>query len=316
LVELGIIVNQEDSIIVNQSAIDRGLFNADMYNVYSEEEKKSGTYDFEKICLPPIDKRRTDCNYAMLDINGVIKKGSYVEKGDVLIGKTFTHSTKEGEEEVTDCSLVVKKGEEGQIDRIFESITPNGYRLVKIVIRTKKILEVGDKCASTIAQKGTIGMTYRQEDMPFTVDGIVPDLIINAHCIPSRMTISQLLECVLGKRCAIKGKYGDSSPFTSSSIDIADKLCEELGKTGFERHGTEILYSGFTGEPLESRIFIGPTYYQRLKHLVSEKMHARARGSVTTLLRQPVSGRAQDGGLRFGSLVPKYYINIVLVYIW
>lgn len=651
--------NQEDSVIVNKSAIDRGLFWADMYHVYTEEEKKSGTYDFEKICLPPLDKRKKDANYVMLDNNGVIKKGSYVEKGDVLIGKIFIHSDKNGDEEISDCSLIVKKGEEGVVDKIFVSTNPNGYKLVKIVIRSKKIPEVGDKCAcydpetevltkngwkyvyevtledevaclvkgeelqyhkptevqeydyegdmyyvdsskvnllvtpnhrmytgnshrqnyliqradaiygksrsyknnisiwnpkpefeelftdidtgeqyfilpgyeelehlyinleawclflgiwyaegscsisylptggiscrkvsiaankdrvkdqlekcmeeiplkwtyhtthgkithwcchdkrliyylrplsvgainkilpkwcfaldmhharqfihgmclgdahfmpgtttvrygtssiklrddlnqlclhagwgcnyylmspagtkniilgqettttadhwkiticktqtnplvnkyishgkqldrwveysgkvycctvptregiiyvrrngksiwcgqSRSSQKGVLGMIYSQEDMPFTSSGVVPDIIINSHCIPSRMTIAQLIECVLGKLCAIRGEYSDATPFTKNSVGVADEICDELGKHGYEKYGTEVMFNGFTGEKLDSRIFIGPTYYQRLKHLVSEKIHARAKGEVTTLTRQPSQGK-------------------------
>ena len=296
--------NQEDSIIMNQSAIERGLFSATSYRTHTEEEKKQG-YNAERISIPPLAKRRGDVNYGLLDENGIIrlrhtksvdKNGKitgggavYVEKGDVIIGKVTVQSDKSGNEELSDCSLVVDKGEEGYIDRIFTSITPNGYKLVKVVIRKERIPEIGDKFASRSAQKGTCGMVYRQEDMPFTAEGICPDIIMNPHAIPSRMTINQLLECVLGKSCALDGEIGDSTPFTSSSVDIAETICDRLGMKGYNRSGNEMLYNGMSGEPM-GMCFIGPVYYQRLKHLVSDKIHARATGPVTTLSRQPLEG--------------------------
>jgi DNA-directed RNA polymerase II subunit RPB2 len=264
--------------------------------------------------MPPIDKRKKNANYGLLDENGIIKTridGSsvYVDKGDVIIGKVLTKSSKSGEEELFDCSYVIKAGEEGYVDRVIETITPNGYKMIKVTIRNQKIPEVGDKVASRSAQKGTIGAIYSQEDMPFTQDGITPDIIINPMCIPSRMTISQLLETVLGKSCAIEGTFGDSTPFTESSTDIAEKLCDRLQKNGYERHGWESLYSGFTGEPIQAKVFMGPTYYQRLKHLVKDKIHSRAHGHVTTLTRQPLEGRSRDGGLRFGEI--NFLVSVV-----
>ena len=187
-----------------------------------------------------MDKRRQDINYSLLDNDGIVRLrmpkwqdsngrecgggAVYVENGDVIIAKTLVQSSKTGKEELIDNSLIVKKGEEGYIDRIFISTTPNGYKLVKVVIRTVRIPEVGDKFASRSAQKGTCGMIYKQEDMPWTTSGICPDIIINPHCIPSRMTINQLMETVLGKSCSIEGEFGDSTPFTSSSVNIAETL--------------------------------------------------------------------------------------------
>ena len=204
-------------------------------------------------------------------------------------------------DEVSDNSLIIKKGEEGYIDRVITSTSPNGYKLVKIVIRTVRIPEVGDKFASRAAQKGTCGMVYRQEDMPWTSNGITPDIIINPHCMPSRMTINQLMESVLGKSCALEGTFGDATPFTSSSVGVANQLCDRLGMNAFERTGTEPLYNGMTGEFMGD-VFIGPVYYQRLKHLVSEKIHARAQGPNATMTRQPLEGRSREGGLRFGEM--------------
>ena len=169
------------------------------------------------------------------------------------------------------------------------------------MVRKVRIPEVGDKFASRSAQKGTCGMIYPQEDMPWTRDGISPDLIMNPHALPSRMTINQLMESVLGKSCCIDGKLGDATPFTSSSVSIAETLCDRLGMNKFERTGKEMLYNGMTGEPM-GMVFIGTVYYQRLKHLVDDKMHARAQGPNATLTRQPLEGRSRDGGLRFGEM--------------
>jgi DNA-directed RNA polymerase beta subunit len=285
--------NQEDSVIINKSAIDRGLFVATSYRTLVDEEKKQGTYNFETICMPPVDKRKRNYNYSFLDENGIVKtringKCVYVEKGDVIIGKMLTKSNKSGEEEVIDCSFTIKTGEEGYIDRVYQTITPNGYKMVKVVIRNQRIPEIGDKFASRAAQKGTLGMVYRQEDMPFTPDGITPDIILNPHALPSRMTINILLEAILGKSCLLEGTFGDATPFTSNSVNIAEELCDRLEKNGFERHGWEHLINGFTGEPIKAKIFIAPQYYQRLKHMVSDKIHSRAQGHVTTLTRQPL----------------------------
>lgn len=313
--------NQEDSVMFNKSAVDRGLFVITQYKNTEECEKKGDSYSTEVICMPPPASdpgikegqpgyfKRKHANYSMLDENGIIRKGMVVKKGDVLVGKIIIKCSKTGEETKTDVSKITQDEEEGKVDRVYVNITPDGYKLVKIVIRNVKIPTVGDKFASRSAQKGTVGMMYSQEDMPFTAEGIVPDIIINPHCIPSRMTVNQLLECVLGKVSALSGEYGDASPFTKDSVNVADKVCEKLNKLGFEREGAaynrygwETMYNGFTGEPMEAKIFIGPTYYQRLKHMVDNKMHARATGRITSLTRQPLEGRSRDGGLRFGEM--------------
>lgn len=296
--------NQEDSVIMNKSAIERGLFVVTSYRTLVEEEKKQGTYNYETICLPPVDKRKRNANYGFLNKRGIIeKKGNvYVSKGDVIIGKILTKSNKNGEDEVFDCSYIIKSGEEGYVDRIIETVTPNGYKMIKVTIRNQKIPEAGDKVASRSAQKGTIGLVMPQEDMPFTQDGITPDILINSLCLPSRMTVSQLLETVLGKACCMEGTYGDATAFSSNSQNIAEHICDRLEKNGFERTGWEMLYNGMTGLPIKAKIFIGPVFYQRLKHMVSDKIHSRSHGQVTTLTRQPLEGRSREGGLRFGEM--------------
>lgn len=299
--------NQEDSILINKSAVQRGLFGATSYRTHVDQEMKHGIYNSERIGCPPLDKRKMDLNYSLLGPDGIIMsrfangKAVYVDKGDVLVGKYFIDTSKGESHIMSDTSLSIKKGEEGFIDRVIKTKTPDGNLMVKIVIRTERIPEVGDKFASRAAQKGTCGMLFNQEDMPWTAEGICPDIIINPHCIPSRMTINQLMETVMGKNAALTGKMGDATPFTGNSEDIGQQICEQLGLTGYQRTGLEVLHNGFTGEPMGS-YFIGPVYYQRLKHLVSEKIHARASGPVTTLTRQPLEGRSRDGGLRFGEM--------------
>ena len=295
--------NQEDSVIMNKSAIDRGLFVATSYRTMTSEEKKRGAYMSETIEVPEKQIQVKGYDYSKLDpTTGIIRKGLVVKKGDVLIAKVLSKSNKSGETERVDCSVTVKAGDEGTVDRVFDMKTQHGYRLVKVVIRKRRIPEMGDKVASRAGQKGTIGMIFPQEDMPFTEQGIVPDIIINSHCIPSRMTANQLIEAIVGKSGVIKGKFTDATPFTPSTVNMVDRVCNELLECGFQKRGLEVMYSGITGEKIEAQIFIGPTYYQRLKHMVSDKIHSRATGSVTMMTHQPLEGRSQEGGLRFGEM--------------
>jgi DNA-directed RNA polymerase II subunit RPB2 len=298
--------NQEDSIILNKASIERGMFRVTGFFTISDEEVRLDTSNFQVIEIPPPEIQNKKNNYAFINTSGpmlgIIKEGSHVKKDDVLISKVSISIRKTGEEERKDISLTVKAGEEGIVHKIRINSTPKGGKIIKIVIRVIKTPEVGDKFASRAAQKGTCGMIFSQEDMPFTSEGITPDIIINPHCIPSRMTINQLMECILGKSCALGGKFGNATPFSKHSVNVAERLCDELQSHGYERHGLESMFNPYTGEELDAKIFIGPTFYQRLKHMVSDKMHSRARGHVTMLTRQPVEGRSRDGGLRFGEM--------------
>lgn len=295
--------NQEDSVILNKSSVERGLFATHSYRTLVIEEKKKNSGSFELIELPPLDVRNRSLCYTKLDNSGIVRKGCLIMKDDVLVGKTYTETSKEDDrEQKTDASVAAQNGEEGIVDEVYVLSNSEGNKTVKIKIRNLKIPEVGDKFSSRYAQKGVCGMIYPQEDLPFTSEGIVPDIIINSHCIPSRMTVGQLIECVLGKKCAIEGTIGDSTPFTESSRDPVDRIATQLKNHGFHKYGNEVMYSGFTGEPLDSMIFIGPTYYQRLKHMVSDKHHCRATGNVTAMVRQPQEGRSRLGGLKLGEM--------------
>jgi DNA-directed RNA polymerase II subunit RPB2 len=195
---------------------------------------------------------------------------------------------------------MLRNNETGFIDKVYTNCNADGHRFCKVRIRSERIPKVGDKFSSRHGQKGTVGMVYNEEDMPYTKDGIRPDIIINPHAIPSRMTIAQLMECLLGKLCANVGGYGDATPF--SNIDIKDigKALEKHAK--YQRYGNEVLYNGINGKQLNVSLFIGPTYYQRLKHMVEDKVHSRSTGPKVLLTRQPPEGRSRDGGLRFGEM--------------
>ena len=293
--------NQEDSIIINQGAIDRGLFHSFVFKTISVEEKKGSNSCYEMIGLH--EHNEESYNYDKLDERGVIKIGEELKVGDVIVSKYKIISSKNGGDIKTDTSIVCKnKNDCGIIDNVFVNITPNGYKCVKIKTRKLRIPEIGDKFASREAQKGTCGMIFPHEDMPFTSDGIVPDIIMNPHAIPSRMTINQLLECIGAKASVEDGQPCYATPFSQHSTNILHTLQHRLKQCGFSSDGAECMYNGITGEPFKSKIFIGPVYYQRLKHLVGDKIHARDYGSVQSLTRQPLEGRSREGGLRFGEM--------------
>ena len=296
--------NQEDSIIMNQSSIDRGLFKSTFYRTYKNDEKRSHVSGEDERFFKP-QKTNTKGmkygNYRKLDDNGFVPVNTKVSGNDVIIGKIIPIKDTEHERiKFRDNSTLLRSNESGYIDKVYTQRNSDGYRFCKIRVRSNRIPQIGDKFSSRHGQKGTVGMTYRIEDMPFSKDGIVPDLIINPHAIPSRMTIGQLMECITGKAACNLGQYGDGTPFSDVSVnDIANVLEKECG---FYKYGNEILYNPRTGKQFKMGIFMGPTYYQRLKHMVDDKIHSRASGPNVILTRQPSEGRARDGGLRFGEM--------------
>jgi len=292
--------NQEDSVIVNRSALDRGLFAIALVKTLTVEEKRQGQFCEEIVCAVPHDKRKFDFNYGLLDERGIVRPKSWIVKGDVLVGKIVKKMVK-NQEVVYDDSLTVRAGEEGQVDRVLVSRGKTGL-LIKVQVTSRRVPEIGDKFCSGMAQKGTCGMILPEIDMPFCSDGSVPDIIINAHCIPSRMTINQIMACILGKiSTRVDVDDADGTPFQDSST-VFKTLCDRLEECGLAADGTDVMYNGMTGEKLECSVFHGPTYYHRLKHLVSEKIHARAHGQVAMLTRQPNCGRSKNGGLRVGEM--------------
>ena len=298
--------NQEDSVLMNQSAIDRGLFRSLYYRSFKDEEKKQGSLSREEFERPDRDTclGMRHGTYDKLDDDGLICPGTRVSGDDIIIGKTAP--LPEDDTAVLskrfskkDCSTGMKHAETGIIDQVLLTTNDQGLRFVKLRVRSMRTPQVGDKFSSRHGQKGTVGMTYTQEDMPFTCEGITPDIIVNPHAIPSRMTIGQLVECIMGKVAACMGKEGDATPFTPVT---AEDISSMLHKCGYQKRGNEVMYNGHTGRMLDAQIFIGPTYYQRLKHMVDDKIHSRGRGPVQILTRQPMEGRSRDGGLRFGEM--------------
>ena len=295
--------NQEDSIIFNQSSIDRGLFSSTFYRTYKDDEKKIQSSGQDERFMrpdPKITKGMKPGSYDKLDESGIIKVNTPVNSNDIIIGKVIPMKDKTKTSQIyRDSSTFLRNNESGHIDNTYMNINGEGHKFCKIRVRSQRTPKIGDKFSSRHGQKGTVGMVYPHENMPYTKDGIVPDIIINPHAIPSRMTIAQLIECILGKSCALIGAHGDGTPFMDTNVHDIAQILED---TGYESYGNEILYNGFNGRQMETKLFMGPTYYQRLKHMVEDKVHSRSTGPMVLLTRQPAEGRTRDGGLRFGEM--------------
>ena len=298
--------NVEDAVLLNEGSLKRGMFNTTYYSTYEAHEESSKNVDtvsdvrFLNIETDPtVIGTKMGYDYSKLDKFGIIKEGTEVNDKVVLIG--LASSSSDNKNKKIDNSKTTKKGQLGIVDKTFITEGEEGQRIAKVRIREQRIPNLGDKFASRAGQKGTVGLVVPEMDMPFTKDGIRPDIIINPHALPSRMTIGQLVECLLGKTCVMFGGFGDCTAFVNkgSKIKVFGEL---LSHQGYHSSGNEILYNGMTGEQLESEIFIGPTYYMRLKHMVKDKINYRALGPRTALTKQPVSGRANDGGLRIGEM--------------
>ncbi len=301
--------NQEDSIMLNRGSLERARYRSIFYRTYKDEERKNqSSGEEEKFCKPDITETKhiKNANYEKLGEDGFIPKDTYVTPDDILIGKVVplriaTGSVlPAGAKKQRDVSKMPRNNECGFVDKIYKNRNGEGYNFTKIRMRQDRMPEIGDKFATRHAQKGTTGMILNPEDMPQTASGIVPDIIMNPHAIPSRMTIGQLMETLLSKLGCMAGCLGDASPFNGTTIDdIAAHLRDNYG---MEPYGNEIMYNGYTGRMMETSIFIGPCYYQRLRHCSADKMHSRASGPLVMLTRQPAEGRAREGGLRFGEM--------------
>ena len=297
--------NQEDSLLLNKGSIDRGLFMTTIYHTEKDEDKQKINGDEEIRCKPDATKTKgmKIGNYNKVNSKGVIPENTIVENRDVIISKVIP--IKENRNDHTkvikfeDQSRIYKTTEETYVDKNYIDRNGEGYNFAKVRLRTLRKPTIGDKFSSRHGQKGTIGDIIPECDMPFTSSGVKPDIIINPHAIPSRMTIGQLKETVLGKVLVELGLFGDGTSFGQFKVE---DICDQLLSHGYEAHGNELMYNGFTGEQIECSVFMGPVFYQRLKHMVNDKAHSRSIGPMVNLTRQPAEGRSRDGGLRFGEM--------------
>lgn len=300
--------NMEDAVIYNKASIERGLGRSFYFRTYTTESKRYWGGQKDEIGIPDKDVRRYrgEKAYSHLSDDGIVNPETTVDSGDILVAKTSPPKFLGSSEEVKmglaskrETSTTVRHGEKGEVDKVMISETDEGDKLIKVKLREERIPELGDKFATRHGQKGVIGLIVPEEDLPFTKDGITPDIILSTHAIPSRMTVSQLIEIIAGKTAAMRGEKVDGTAFKGEK---EEKLRKELENNGFRYDGKEKLYNGITGEALDAQILIGPGYYMKLKHMVGDKVHARSRGPVTLLTKQPTAGRAREGGLRLGEM--------------
>jgi len=293
--------NQEDSVILNKTSVDRGMFSS-LY-LRSYESNESEGKNTKTVFSNPDNIKNTSNNKPIntnnLDDNGIVKENTYITHEDVMVSKSTTINLPDGTEINRISSDKIKFGTSGIVDKVIITENRDKTRKCKVRIRKEKIAGVGDKFASRTGQKGMCGMVLEQKDMPFTDEGIVPDIIINPHAFPSRMTINYFLEMILGKIACKGGFHGDGTPFQNNEVSDYIKLLES---SGYNKHGEEVMYSGITGDQIKTSIFFGPCYYQRLKIMVADKIHSRSTGPIQSFIRQPAGGRANQGGLRIGEM--------------
>jgi DNA-directed RNA polymerase II subunit RPB2 len=297
--------NVEDAVLINEGSLKRGLLSTTYYSCYETHEEKSMENSLSEITFDNVETldnvigKKPGHDYSKLNKFGIINENEEVDEKTILIGVTSNNI--ENKDLRIDLSKKPKKGIKAYVEKSFISENDVGQRIAKVKLRELRIPSIGDKMASRAGQKGTIGLIVKEKDMPFTKSGLKPDMIVNPHAIPSRMTIGQLIETITGKLGIMHGGFIDSTAFIEKENKF-NLFATQLVKHGFHSSGNDIFYNGMDGTQIESEVFMGPTYYMRLKHMVKDKINYRASGRNTNLTRQPVAGRANDGGLRIGEM--------------
>jgi len=302
--------NIEDAIVLSKSSVDRGLGRTFFYRIYESESLQFPGGMRDNFEIPNADDNlrgyKGEKSYRLLEEDGIVATESSVSGGDILIGKTSPPRFMEEYRELEtrgpyrrDTSIGVRPSESGVVDTTVLTQSTEGGKMFKVRIRDMRLPEIGDKFASRHGQKGVVGLLAKAEDLPYTADGISPDVLINPHAFPSRMTVGMMMESITGKAAALRGAKFDGSAFVGEKIDQVRGVMKDAG---FKYSGKEIMYDGRTGKPFPVEVFIGVVYYQKLHHMVADKIHARARGQVQMLTKQPTEGRARGGGLRFGEM--------------